>query len=319
MRKFSRNDWMAFVVAAATIAGCGAGPGEAGSLTQLQDTDNGLSSNGLSWNGLSDNGLSWNGLSWNGLSGNGLSWNGLSWNGLSWNGLSTSEFSAWFTGQSGGVAYTDMVMRYIVKCAAPAGTSLGATIGGVSYTWDGELGLAPQWTAGSAIPVAEQQLITACLGAHANKFGLRLSISLTGYKSDGSPIVATKDETKSYAVREGCFFGNMFSGEGVFAGNDSVLPLNKSSTRACALSIGNQPNNSCPPMAYAGACAQRCQTRGDKNVYASCTYGGTSYPAITTRISDDIVYKCGDGICQASESCGTGTTANNCADCGPCT
>src|SRR3954464_4837459 len=101
--------------------------------------DNGLSANGLSANGLSANGLSANGLSANGLSANGLSANGLSANGLTASGLLGN----------GSTALTDPMTRellkYVVSCALNDQQSLTFTVGGASYTFPGDMGLAPQW------------------------------------------------------------------------------------------------------------------------------------------------------------------------------
>jgi hypothetical protein len=269
-------------------------------------------------NGLSSNGLSSNGLSSNGLSSNGLSSNGLSSNGLSSNGLSSNGFQSWFLGQAGGTAYSDMVMTYVVKCAAPAGSTISTTVNGVTYNWAGELGLAPQWTAGNPIPTIEQQLISACLAAHANRFGVHVNISVLGYASDGSPIPTSAQELLDYPVREGCFFGNLFTGDGVFVGNDSYWGTSNSSVRDCAITVSGSPNDNCPPMVFAGACAQLCASAGDPNAYSSCTYNGTTYASINTRIAASDIYQCGDHTCQVSESCGTGLTPNNCEDCGSC-
>ena len=298
-----------FAWAAIISAGCGEN-------TELFTDD--LAQEESSQNGLSLNGLSWNGLSWNGLSWNGLSWNGLSWNGLSWNGLAADSFRAWFLGQTAGPASSDLVMRYIVKCAAPAGAVLSATIGDVTYSWAGELGLAPQWTAGNPIPVLEQQLITACLAAHVNKFGLRVGISVLGYKSDGSPIPVAVKELETFKVKEGCFFGNLFSGEGIFVGNDSTWGPDRSSVRACAITEKQGVNNSCPPLAFAGVCSELCAKGAISNYYSSCRINNRAYASLNTRIADTQIYHCGDHICQTSESCGTGNTADNCKDCGPC-
>src|SRR4051812_38403252 len=62
-----------------------------------------------------------NGLSTNGLSTNGLSTNGLSTNGLSANGLSTHGFNLWW--DSNAASVSELVMRYVVHCAVPAGQS----------------------------------------------------------------------------------------------------------------------------------------------------------------------------------------------------
>ena len=89
-----------------------------------------------------------NSMTPNGLSANGLSLNGLSLNGLSANGLSTTAFASWFNSNPADVS--DMVMRYLVRCAVPSGQSRTWThpSTGRSYTWAGELGLTPGWAGG---------------------------------------------------------------------------------------------------------------------------------------------------------------------------
>jgi len=62
--------------------------------------------------------------------------------------------------------------------------------GGISYTWAGLLGLAPHWAAGEPIPENEQQLVSACLGAHANRYGAHVPISLLGQTADNTPLAS---------------------------------------------------------------------------------------------------------------------------------
>ncbi len=260
-----------------------------------------------------------NGLSTNGLSTNGLSTNGLSTNGLSTNGLSTNGFAAWFTGQPAGIPYSDAVMKYLVKCALPSGQTRSATINDVTYTWPGLFGLAPTWASGQTIPVNEQQLVSACLAAHVNKYGLNVSFSVLGYDKNSVAIPMTCDELNDFSTKEGCFFGNLFNGDGVFVGNDSTWSSSKSSSRNCAITVSGGSNNNCPPMTFGGdKCSELCTPDELHNAYTSCTYNNKTYLPITTRVLLDDVYKCGDGICQISESCGTGNIPNNCKDCGPC-
>src|SRR4051812_22337157 len=95
-------------------------------------------------NGLSMNGLSMNGLSMNGLSMNGLSMNGLSMNGLSMNGLATVDGLSNTAGLMTTAGGRDIV-KYMVRCALPAGQSLTKQDqNGVSYTFDGAIGIAPE-------------------------------------------------------------------------------------------------------------------------------------------------------------------------------
>lgn len=234
----------------------------------------------------SANGLSANGLSANGLSANGLSANGLSANGLSATGLSTSSFSTWFSQDP---AQTDMVMRYVVRCAVPAGETRTYTDPrtGVSYTWSGGLGLARGWASGAAPTSLEQQVITSCLLAHVNRYGLSIPISVLGRDAQGSVIPFTQSELNTYPVREACFFGNLFTQEGLFFGVDRrVADETEYLTRACAGLEGGSgnPATRCTPLTYVGTCASSCVQDPKGPFYSGCSHHGMRYLALTTRM-----------------------------------
>ncbi len=282
---------------------------------------NGLSTNGLSTNGLSTNGLSTNGLSTNGLSTNGLSTNGLSTNGLSTNGLSTNGFSAWFDSNS--EAYSSRVMQYVVRCAVAEGeTRSFVSSAGVSYTWTGLFGLAPSWSAGGAIPASEQQLVSACLAAHANKFGLHVDISVRGRMADGSLLPVTKKEKKSFKFAESCFFGNLFEDDGVYAAPIGSIPTDghhvQSSPRACGV-VEPWDTEDCAPFLprLSGSCADYCTGwSSSKGTFESCTLAGTVYKPLTTHMDEDDLFECGDGVCQVTEVPYSTSSHAGCGDCG---
>jgi GLTT repeat (6 copies) len=284
---------------------------------------NGMSSNGLSVNGLSSNGMSSNGMSSNGLSSNGMSSNGLSSNGLSSNGLLAASFGTWWSSQD--PVFSDMVMRYVTKCALPATSSLTFTdpTTAVVYTWPGLLGLAPTWASGQPIPVAEQQILTACLAAHANKYGVQIGISVLGLDSTGKVIPQAQGELTTYPFDEAAFFGNLFTGEGIFACADTILNSAQSSARGCALNASIQDPTFCPQLTYLGACGSRCKKATRTQAYwDSCTAtpnGQTTavtYRPLTTHIATVDIATCGDNICAISELPGTSKNAwNNCSDC----
>jgi hypothetical protein len=262
-----------------------------------------------------------NGLSLNGLSLNGLSLNGLSLNGLSLNGLSSQSFKDWFNANP---AVSEELMRYTVRCALAHKETLSFTsqVTQTTYTWAGELGLAPSWAAGNPPTVAEQQVVSACLAAHVNTRGLSVPISILGLKGNGTPIPIEKDELKIFDKTEACFFGNLFTNEGLYAGNDrNSLSPQQSTSRRCALSpvlSGTDPE--CPPVQRVGRCEElSCTMDSSSKYYTRCTYQGVVYRPLTTRIRSVDIYSCGDGVCQPTESCGTGTTPDSCqADCGTC-
>ncbi|WP_370643900.1 hypothetical protein [Myxococcus sp. RHSTA-1-4] len=251
-----------------------------------------------------------------------MSTNGLSTNGLSTNGLSTNGFSTWFNQDT---ASAEVVMKYLVRCALPAGQTRTFTnsVTGVTYTWTGSVGLAPGWGSGLAATALEQQVVSACLAAHVNKYGVSIPFSVLGRTAQGAAIAYTASELSTFSEKEACFFGNLFDGSGIYAANDqNSLNHRESTSRGCGLS-SNVPNAECSPLLHVGTCSSLCERAYDggeaKPYYAKCTYNGKEYRPITTRIRPQDLYKCGDGVCQFTESCGTGNSYDNCqADCGTC-
>jgi hypothetical protein len=301
-----RSGWEFLAVVLACAVGCG--PAE-----ELPEETGGQEE----WGSTAQKIIVGNGLSLNGLSLNGLSLNGLSLNGLSLNGLSTSSFDSWFQGDP---TVRNEVMKYVVACAVPSGQTRSYTGGGTTYTWNGNLGLAPGWASGSAATTAELQVVSGCMAAHANKFGIHVTISLLGLDGAGNTITYTTQELADYSTKEACFFGNLFDGStGVFGGNDGLtLTSSQSSPRVCGLA-GSPNASQCTPMTYVGSCSTYCTRDATNTFYTSCSYNGVTYRPITTRMKPSDFYRCGDGTCQATESCGTGTTAKSCAaDCGAC-
>ncbi|WP_434346243.1 hypothetical protein ACN6A1_32045 [Myxococcus virescens] len=278
-----------------------------------------------------------NGLSTNGLSTNGLSTNGLSTNGLSINGLSTTGFSHWFNQDP---ARADELMRYIIRCAVKANQQRKYTnpVTGVKYTWEGGLGLAPNWAAGAAATAQEEEIVSACLAAHANKFGISVAISVLGRDARGSALPYTEQELSTFSEREACFFGNLFDGTGVFAATDrGYLREDESTVRACGLP-SSPAHADCLPIIHAGTCESLCQRAataalpfdwesdrknpppyGEPPYYETCTYNGRTFQPLTTRLQPRDIHRCGDGVCQLTERCGDGVVAGSCqADCGTC-
>ncbi len=294
----------AFALLLTLLVGCGpveegtASPKDLGGTDQALGDDNGLAMNGLAMNGLA--------------------FNGLAFNGLAFNGLSSSSFSSWFQQNP---SLSSRIMNYVVRCAVPAGQSRTYSDGTTTYTWYGNLGLAPDWSSGAPASLEEQRLVTACLGAHANKYGKTVAISLLGTTAQGQPIPYTSSELADFSQREACFFGNLFNDEGLFVGNDQpLLPVSKSSLRACALASGNSATSSaCPPLVHVGSCATSCQLDATGTWYMQCTRNGIAYRPITSRIRTQEIVTCGDGVCQPSEVCGKGNRADDCGvDCGAC-
>src|SRR6185503_15413004 len=134
-----------WAMALAMVAGCSApasrehtGISRVGLITHNGFSENGLSTNGLTQNGFSENGFSENGFSENGFSENGFSENGFSENGISQFGLSPIQI---LESDPNAVEF----VRYAYSCAMTEDQHMTLTINGESVTFDGSLGLAPEW------------------------------------------------------------------------------------------------------------------------------------------------------------------------------
>lgn len=310
-RLSSMGGWVVAAALLSVSVGCG----------RMEDSAESLATPATATQELTTaNGLTVNGLTVNGLTVNGLTVNGLTVNGLTVNGLSSSEFASWFALD---VAAHSMLMNYIVQCAVPAGGSrtYRAPGTGTVYTWQGSLGLAPGWASGRHFTVAEQQLVSACLAAHVNKYGMHVALSVLGLNARHQPIAYSQEELQSFPRREACFFGNLFNGEGVFAGVDrDFLDSSESSPRACGLTTQTgAAESACSPMQHVQNCETLCTLDPSGLFYTQCHYNGRMYRPVTTRIRSEDVYACGDGVCQFTESCGLNDTASSCfSDCGAC-
>jgi hypothetical protein len=72
-------------------------------------------------------------------------------------------------------------------------------------------------------------------------------------------------------------------------------------------------------LVYVGDCSRHCTTDVSGLFHTRCVYGGVEYRPLLTRLREQDIYRCGDGTCQVTESCGTANWHNSCrADCGVC-
>jgi len=294
-------------------AGCGAlapQPAEGGDLGAVIQSTFPICNEAMLWKGSA-----------NGICQNGLAMAGLTETGLGLESMATEAFAAWFDRDP---AASDVLMRYLAKCAAPASDVVTWTSpnSAITYHWAGGLGVATGWASGQPMTVAEQQLLSACLGAHVNRFGMTVPLAVEGRVSTGEAIALDPGELELFPVREACFFGDLFAGEPVMIGIDHAPYDDRtSSVRACGFDAQEENTTSlaCPPMVYAGACEAHCVADASQTFYESCEYGGKTYLPLNTRLRPDELYTCGDGICQFTESCGAGVTVDDCGlDCGPC-
>jgi hypothetical protein len=196
MAKYTKQHLLTFALVSAMLSACEM-PEDEG------EADSDLGFRGVStYNGLElGNGLTFsNGMALtNGIAvSNGLATsNGLAvTNGLTYsNGLQpTSGFMASEAGRK--------LITYLVECALPAGDSITKN----GYTFQGRVGLAPEWKYGSC-GTSCQEWVSACLLARTNEFGKKVQIDMRAPHS----AIGTSPGSTEFNQQEGAFFGNLFS------------------------------------------------------------------------------------------------------------
>ncbi|WP_437760639.1 hypothetical protein [Sorangium sp. So ce1389] len=108
----------------------------------------------------------------------------------------------------------------VVACALPEGATLEA---GAGRSFDGWIGLAPQWASAPLSDTASRRWVTACLLQSLNALGARVAVHLTG----GHPGLADAPDSdaQDYSVRDAIMFGDLFQSgwPTVFACADNAL------------------------------------------------------------------------------------------------
>ena len=237
-------------------AGAGAGEEAGAPVSVAAVVDNGLAANGLAANGLAANGLAANGLAANGLAANGLAANGLTAGG--------------FLGNGSTVLADPMArefLKYVVSCALDDQQSLTFTVGGSTYTFPGDMGLAPQWGfPHGSCDGSCQRWVSACVLARVDAAGVHREISIRGLNPALRP---SWTELVQYTKREATYFGNLF-----IAGQPRFVCLSPGQTqdeRACGPSLAD-----CP-MTVVGSCDQDCIFQGPYGDFELCSDAGRSH------------------------------------------
>jgi len=96
-------------------------------------------------------------------------------------------------------------VAYIARCALAAGHSITKKdSNGTSYTFAGQIGVAPEWESGTCSNECQEQ-VTPCVLAHVNTSGVHIPLWI-----DGDNPVISWSQNAAYPDQEGSFFGNIF-------------------------------------------------------------------------------------------------------------
>jgi hypothetical protein len=105
------------------------------------------------------------------------------------------------------------LLRYIVRCALPSKAAARVSGDREAFRLSGELGLAPDWQHRALAP-EERRLVSPCVLALANAYGVSVRISLRADPGLGQPppsLRASASERAAFPLYEGAFFGDIFS------------------------------------------------------------------------------------------------------------
>jgi hypothetical protein len=221
----------------------------------------------------------------NALTHNALTHNALSSSALTGNALTSSALTS---NASTSAALSDPdsreVLKYVASCALPAGNQLDVTVGGVPYSFPGELGLAPQWgQTNGTCNTSCQEWVSACVIARLDYLGQDVQISLRG---SAAALAAPSSETDTYTVAEGAYYGNIFLATPVMYG--CVAPGRSGLPRVCG------PTTAGCIVEDLGSCDQacgkaqedgsfpRCSNRNSSAANGDSTFQGRTYDASVT-------------------------------------
>jgi hypothetical protein len=153
-----------------------------------------------------------------------------------------------------------VVLSYVVSCALPASAHLQVPVGSSTFTFDGQLGLAPEW--GKPEGHCDEQChewVSACVLGRTNHLGQSELISERG-QNDGLDTVP--GERHAYTSREATYYGDIFAAPKVF---DACLPPGQSEIpRVCGPSIQGCFLN------VVGPCEEVCEHPSPDGAYRNC-------------------------------------------------
>ncbi len=171
------------------------------------------------------------------------------------------------------------IADYVVECALPYGRSITKVVAGQQVTFDGLLGLAPEWEDGECDQDC-QEWVSACLLARTNVTGQTVQIWVKGDHE------ALGWEAPEGALLEAGFYGNLFAdpeGQYYCKGTHQGIVAAKREGRTCSSAAGAACD-----FTKLGKCHKptRCELVGpDGDVPANCrATDSTTYHTVATYV-----------------------------------
>ena len=222
------------------------------------------------------------------------------------------------------------LLSYVIRCALPSSQSIvRKDSANVSYTFTGQVGLAPEWysNAAGACTLACEEKVSACLMALTNPTGVHEQIMMGGGgpgsnhgtllgDNDSCPSGACASGDSLYNEKEGAFWGNLFIQDRPQAYYCQSDFNSLSDNRTCADSTSSSP---CPFVPSQDECEDSFSGGYPYNSTTKITkptqnkeekYAFTS--AISTRIGFSGSSSAGNGWTQLPSKCPATVQTNAC-------
>jgi hypothetical protein len=170
-----------------------------GTTQQAVHVDSNDQCAGITHNAISHNAISHNAISHNAISQNAISHNALTDNAISHNAITMAALED---------PNARELLSFIVSCALPADQTVHVTVDGVAYSYQGQLGLAPEWgEPDGSCDERCQQWVSACLLARVDFLGQKRLISVRG---ENKELASCPSERATFTQREATYYGNLF-------------------------------------------------------------------------------------------------------------
>lgn len=190
------------------------------------------------------------------------------------------------------------VLKYIAQCALSEGDSLVVEHDGESEELPGLLGLLPGWVE-REMSAGEQRLLSACLLAHVNAFGVSVAISVrAGSLSYG------QDELREYSVYEGTFFGQVFDGEleRIYSCQGHAADNAREASEARHMRVCTDLDDDCGVISL-GRCRDVCDRFEEDVGWTECWADGQRYDeTVSVHLFADDPYGQNE-FCDSVEEC----------------
>jgi hypothetical protein len=228
---------------------------------------------------------------------------------------------------------TEKFLDYLYSCAMPAGEQMTVEVGGKSFTFEGGVGLAPEWGAsdGAACDDDCRGWVSACILARSQAYRCEMQVSLRG----DHPALAPSDSTlEEFWIKDASFYGDVFAGQfedNLFAcagGRSAALPM--LDYRVCGAVGGGPEGGRCETIKSVTDCGDPLESMvcaGAGNAcrsHVSCQEwdaGGQptrcytdrfrcgdpapaqsrEFTRIITAYFKPLPATCGNGVCESSE------------------